>query len=293
MSNFNDYSELINNKLLEYLPDKNNLQKTVVEAMEYSLKAGGKRIRPVLVLEFCRVCGGDINKALPFACAIEMSHTYSLIHDDLPCMDDDDFRRGRPSNHVVFGEAMATLAGDALLTRAFEIMLAPETVKNVGADKAVKAAACLADNLGVYGMVGGQVIDLESENKIVGQDVLDNMHKLKTGALITACAEIGCIIAGASEDKIKAAVNYAKAIGLAFQIVDDILDVTSTTEKLGKKVGSDKDENKSTYVSIMGLEKSRQTVKELTDKALSALDEFGDDNEFLKNLAISLANREK
>ncbi len=293
MSRLDDYIKLINNKLIDYLPGRNNLQKNVVEAMEYSLNGNGKRIRPLLVLEFCRACGGDINKALPFACAVEMVHTYSLIHDDLPCMDNDDFRRGKPSNHVVYGEAMALLAGDALLTRAFEIILSPETIKSVGANVVAEAAACLADNIGVYGMIGGQVIDMESENKSVSKDVLDSMHSLKTGALIVASAKIGCIIAGADKSKIEAATEYAKSIGVAFQIVDDILDVTSSTEKLGKQVRKDQQENKSTYVSIMGMEKSKKTVLDLTDKALSALLKFDSNENLLKDLAVSLASRDR
>lgn len=292
MSKLDDYLELINSRLIDYLPYRNNLQKSVVDAMEYSLRGNGKRIRPALVLEFCRTCGGDINKALPFACAVEMVHTYSLIHDDLPCMDNDNFRRGKPSNHVVYGEAIALLAGDALLTRAFEIMLSPETIKSVGANVAAEAAACLADNIGVYGMIGGQVIDIESEDKSVGKDVLDSMHSLKTAALIVASAKIGCIIAGADKSKIEAASKYARAIGIAFQIVDDILDVTSSTEKLGKNVGKDQKESKSTYVSIMGIEESQKTISYLTNKALSELQKFNSNVDFLKDLAISLADRD-
>lgn len=291
MRNFNGYLKLINDNLMSYLPSKKILQKSVVDAMEYSLMAGGKRIRPVLTLAFCEVCGGDILKALPFACAVEMIHTYSLIHDDLPCMDDDSLRRGKPANHVVNGEAIALLAGDALLTRAFEIMLCEETINLVGSDIAAKAASCLSHNSGVLGMIGGQVIDLESEGKKIDLAILDEMHSLKTGALIIAAAKIGCIVAGADETQIFAAENYAKSVGLAFQIMDDILDVTATSENLGKNVGSDLAASKSTYVSILGVEKSQQKVLELTDNAIKSLRVFNDDSGFLKDLALDLTKR--
>ena len=291
MRNFNGYLKLINDNLMSYLPSKKILQKSVVDAMEYSLAAGGKRIRPVLTLAFCEVCGGDILKVLPFACAVEMIHTYSLIHDDLPCMDDDSLRRGKPANHVVNGEAIALLAGDALLTRAFEIMHCEETVNLVGSDIVAKAASCLAHNSGVLGMIGGQVIDLESEGRKIDLAVLDEMHSLKTGALIIAAAKIGCIVAGADETQIFAAENYAKSVGLAFQIMDDILDVTATSENLGKNVGSDLAASKSTYVSILGVEKSRQKVLELTDDAINSLRVFNDDSGFLKDLALDLTKR--
>lgn len=297
MNRFENYVSLINDNLTAYLPPKNNLQKSIVDAMEYSLTIGGKRIRPILILEFCRVCGGDINKALPFACAVEMVHTYSLIHDDLPCMDNDDLRRGHPTSHIVYGEAIALLAGDALLTRAFEIILSDDTVNMVGKDATLKAAACLSQSIGVLGMVGGQVIDIESENKNknknISEDILNEMHCLKTGALIVAAAKIGCILAGANENQMNAAASYAANIGLAFQIVDDILDATSTAEKLGKNVGQDKFENKSTYVSIFGIEKSKQFVDVLTDNAISDLDVFDFNKDFLKDLALSLANRDR
>ena len=260
MRNIDDYLALINDNLGKYLPGKDILQKSVIDAMEYSLAAGGKRVRPILTLAFCEACGGYVENALPFACAVEMVHTYSLIHDDLPCMDNDFLRRGRPANHIANGEAMALLAGDALLTRAFEVMLCDETIKLVGAEAAAMAAGCLARSIGVLGMIGGQVIDLESEGKNLTQVALDKMHSLKTGALITAAAKIGCIAAQANKNEILAAQSYANSIGLAFQIMDDILDVTSTSDELGKNVGSDLAAQKSTYVSCMGIEKSKRTV---------------------------------
>ena len=293
MRNLEDYIDLVNGNLLKYLPSKNILQKSIVNAMEYSLVAGGKRIRPVLTLAFCEACGRNLEKAMPFACAVEMIHTYSLIHDDLPCMDNDFLRRGRPANHIANGEDMALLAGDALLTRAFEIMLNEDTVNSVSADVAAKAAGCLAHNIGVLGMIGGQVLDLESEGKKLSRQVLDEMHSLKTGALVVAAAKIGCIVAQADDKKVAAAENYAKSLGLAYQIVDDILDVTSTSDSLGKNVGSDLAAQKLTYVSCLGLEKSKRTVQELTENAVKSLDIFGSKSEFLKNLAVNLSKRKR
>ena len=293
MRNIDDYLVLINDNLGRYLPGKDILQKSVIDAMEYSLVAGGKRIRPVLTLAFCEACGGYVENALPFACAVEMVHTYSLIHDDLPCMDNDFLRRGRPANHIANGEAMALLAGDALLTRAFEVMLCDETIKLVGAEAAVMAAGCLARSIGVLGMIGAQVIDLESEGKNLTQVALDKMHSLKTGALITAAAKIGCIAAQANKNEILAAQSYANSIGLAFQIMDDILDVTSTSDELGKNVGSDLAAQKSTYVSCMGIEKSKRTVLQLTENAIKSLKVFGDKKEFLQIFAQDLSKRKR
>ena len=275
------------------MPGKDILQKSVIDAMEYSLAAGGKRVRPILTLAFCEACGGYVENALPFACAVEMVHTYSLIHDDLPCMDNDFLRRGRPANHIANGEAMALLAGDALLTRAFEVMLCDETIKLVGAEAAAMAAGCLARSIGVLGMIGGQVIDLESEGKNLTQVALDKMHSLKTGALITAAAKIGCIAAQANKNEILAAQSYANSIGLAFQIMDDILDVTSTSDELGKNVGSDLAAQKSTYVSCMGIEKSKRTVLQLTENAIKSLKVFGDKKEFMLIFALELTKRKR
>lgn len=285
----------IEQKLESYVPTTNALYHRLLEAMRYSLLDGGKRIRPLLVLEFCRVCGGDPQKALPFACALEMIHTYSLIHDDLPCMDNDDMRRGRPSNHKAFGEDLALLAGDALLTLAFDTMLSPKTIEQVGAEPAAQAAGVLARAAGPHGMVGGQVIDLASEGHQVPLETLQTMDECKTGALILAAAEMGCILAGASEEQKQAAKQYASAIGLAFQIVDDILDVTGTTKDLGKKAGSDAENQKSTYVTLMGLEQARQTVHSLTQKAIDALNIFEDQEvkQELAELAKFLASRNR
>ena len=258
--------------------------------MEYSLKAGGKRIRPRLVLEFCSLCGGDINDALPLACALEMIHTYSLIHDDLPCMDNDDYRRGKPSNHKVYGEDIALLAGDALQSLAFETATSHITPQN--AYQVAKAVNNLANYCGATGMVGGQVIDIENEGKSSEIEILKEMDRKKTGAIIKSACEMGCILAGATQAEIEKARQFGESIGLAFQIQDDILDVTADQNKLGKPVGSDKENDKSTYVSLLGLEKCRELVNELTAKAIESLEFFSGDSTQLKALALSLAKRD-
>lgn len=287
------YLSQIELKLNELLPEEDLPQAGLIRSMRYSLLAGGKRIRPVLVLEFCRLCGGDPQAALPFACAIEMIHTYSLIHDDLPCMDNDDMRRGRPSNHKVFGEDTALLSGDALLTMAFETMLSPQAVAAVGAQRAAAAAGILAFAAGAHGMVGGQVIDLMSEGKKISFETLKKMDEGKTGALIIAAAKMGAVLGGAEKEQLAAAENYAAAIGLAFQIVDDILDVTGDTQTLGKPAGSDAENEKSTYVTFMGLEKARKAAMELTDAAIASLRCFGNEARFLTEFAKSLSVRKK
>ncbi|MBQ3045854.1 MAG: polyprenyl synthetase family protein [Clostridia bacterium] len=261
----------------------------MLDAMAYSLGNGGKRIRPMLALEFCRVCGGDYKAAMPLAIGLEMVHTYSLIHDDLPCMDNDDMRRGKPSSHKVFGEANALLAGDSLLTLAFETVLSAD----ISADKKANAALELAKAAGASGMIGGQVMDLANEEKAASLDEIKTTERLKTGALIKAAAAMGCIAAGATHEQINAAQTYCENIGLAFQIVDDILDVTSDEETLGKPIGSDSENGKSTFVSLLGLEDSAQYARELTARAKAALDIFGGEGEFLSELADRLSERKK
>lgn len=261
----------------------------MLDAMAYSLGNGGKRIRPMLTLEFCRVCGGDYKAAMPLAIGLEMVHTYSLIHDDLPCMDNDDMRRGKPSSHKMYGEANALLAGDALLTLAFETVLSAD----ISDDKKAKAALELAKAAGASGMIGGQVMDLANEEKTASLDEIKKTERLKTGALIKAAATMGCIAAGATDEQINAAQAYCENIGLAFQIVDDILDVTSDEETLGKPIGSDNENGKSTFVSLLGLEDSARYVRELTSRAKSALDIFGCEGEFLSELADILSERKK
>lgn len=283
----NDIS-LVESRLTDLLPKCANGQDEVVEAMKYSLVNGGKRLRPVLCLEFAKACGGDRFDALDFACAVEYIHTYSLIHDDLPCMDDDDMRRGKPSCHKQFGEATALLAGDALLTHAFQIVAGAE----LDDSKIALACGLLAQNAGVQGMVGGQVIDLKYESESPDLRQLLSVHRLKTGALISAACLLGCIAAGADDKKIAAASAYAYDLGVAFQIKDDILDVTGSSEELGKPVGSDEDNNKTTYVSLRGIENAQKDVEKLTSAAISRLLEF-QNTEFLEALSRYLVNRNK
>lgn len=286
-----EYQKIINDAIDKYVPECTFGEDIVHNAMKYSLSIGGKRIRPMLVLEFCRICGGNIYEALPFAVALEMVHTYSLIHDDLPCMDNDDMRRGMPSCHIKFGEEYALLAGDALLTRAFGLISESE-IAQLHPLIAIKAIKALSELSGVNGMIGGQVVDLLNENKNADIKTLETMDSLKTGALIRCAAFLGVISAGADEEKIKAADIYADKIGHAFQIVDDILDVTGDEKSLGKPIGSDKESGKSTYVSLLGLNKSKAYAQELTDTAIKALDIFGNDGEFLISLALNLVNRQ-
>ncbi len=286
----NQYISLINSRLDVLIPDCDFGEAVVHEAMKYSLSIGGKRIRPVLVLECCRVCGGNVRDALDFACALEMVHTYSLIHDDLPCMDDDDLRRGMPSCHIKYGEEYALLAGDGLLTRAFGVM-ANSAVARRKPLIAVNAVSALSYLAGCNGMIGGQVIDLKNEDKETSAETLEVLDRLKTGALIKCAALLGCLCAEADSDKTDACLKYAEKIGHAFQVVDDILDVTGDEMKLGKPIGSDAENKKSTYVSLLGLEKSKELAASLTDEALSAIDYFGDEAEFLKGLAVKLTER--
>lgn len=261
------------------------------DAMCYSLLAGGKRLRPVLLLESCRMCGGDVEAAVPFAGAIEMVHTYSLIHDDLPCMDDDDLRRGRPTNHKVYGEATAVLAGDGLLTAAFETML--EAGAELPAQRRLEAAGLLARAAGARGMVGGQVLDMAGEGHSLGLTEVEELQRLKTGALIQAAAEMGCVLAGGSGEARTAVVRYAQRLGLAFQIQDDILDVVGDEATLGKSVGSDARSEKSTFVTLRGVEACRELVERLTGEAVAALAGFGSGADTLCWLARSLVGRQK
>lgn len=285
-----EYTSLINSAL-EKAADSFG-DNIVAEAMKYSLENGGKRIRPILVLEFCRLCGGSVQDALPFACAIEMIHTYSLIHDDLPCMDNDDMRRGKPSCHVKFKENFALLAGDALLTHAFSFVLGSSFAKREP-ERTLKALSLLADGAGNSGMIAGQVIDLQSEGKEISSDTLEMMDKLKTGALIKASAGMGVVVAGGNDEQLEKAFVFASKLGHAFQVVDDILDVIGDAESLGKPIGSDAVSGKSTYVSLLGLEMSRIYAKKLTDEALSALEFFGEEGEYLKELSKKLLSRKK
>ena len=272
---------------LETLFTKNVPDENLAEAMRYSLLAGGKRIRPVLVLQFAKAAGGNMEDAVDAACAVEMLHTYSLIHDDLPCMDDDDLRRGKPTNHVVYGECTAVLAGDALQAECFKI-LANSTLP---AERAVKMVQFLSNAAGLMGICGGQALDIAGEGKSLTAEEITKIHSLKTASLLVACAKMGVAAAGGSEKQIKAAEAYAENLGIAFQIRDDVLDVISTTEELGKPVGSDNENKKSTFVTLFGLDKCRELVAEKTKAAISAVEDAFEDTAFLKWLAEYLAGR--
>lgn len=281
----------IEDLLNEYIPKVEGYQKTIFDSMNYSLKAGGKRLRPILTVEACKLVGGNEKDAYPFAVAIEMIHTYSLIHDDLPALDNDDLRRGRKTNHKVYGEAMAILAGDGLLNYAYEIMLR-ESLSKGEPEKYLKAINEIAKASGIYGMIGGQVVDIESEGKSIDMEKLDFIHMNKTAAIIIGCMRAGAIIGGASEEELENVTKYAKNIGLSFQIVDDILDIVGDEAKLGKKVGSDIDNEKSTYPSLIGLEKSKETANKLIAEAKMSIDYINKDSEFLNNLADYIVDRE-
>lgn len=282
-----EYKEIIDAKLSEYFSKKGMPQNGLFESMNYSLTAGGKRIRPILVLEFCRISGGDTQKALPVACAIEMLHTYSLIHDDLPCMDNDDLRRGKPTNHVVFGECTAVLAGDALQAEAFGTILRSE----LPAEARAKCAEILANAVGADGMCGGQYLDMIGENKKLTAEELDEINTRKTGALLTAACQMGVAAAGGDDKMMEAAAKFGSAIGAAFQIRDDMLDVISTNEILGKPIGSDAQENKNTYMVLYGAEKCMSMIEKLTKYAKDELNDAFSDTEFLCQLADSMITR--
>ena len=287
----NDKIKYIETLLNDYMPKEQGYQKTIMEAMNYSLKAGGKRLRPILTIESCKIIGGQEKDAIPFAMAVEMIHTYSLIHDDLPALDNDDLRRGKPTNHKVFGDAMATLAGDALLNYAFEVMLSSSIGKD-NPEKYLKAINEIAHYAGIYGMIGGQVVDIQSENKIINKDTLDFIHLNKTAAMIVGCMRAGAIIGGANNDELEKITKYARKIGLSFQIIDDILDIVGDEEKLGKPIGSDIENHKSTYPSLLGLEESRKIAKDLIDDAKASIKDLSSQIEFLNGLADYIISRD-
>ena len=280
-----EYREYIENYLSNlYSSHGDEPQQKLFEAMKYSLLAGGKRLRPIFAFEFCRLCGGDWKKATPFAAAVEMIHTYSLIHDDLPAMDNDDFRRGRPTNHKVYGEAMAILAGDALLTDAFSVASTARLEGEAMAD----AIGILSGCSGSLGMVGGQVLDINSEERLLSEQEVLDIQTRKTGKLISAACAMGALAGGGTQEQFDAACQFAAGIGLAFQIRDDMLDVIGTKEEMGKGVGTD--EAKNTFVRLYGLEKCEELVQKYTNYAIDALSVFGD-TEYLIALAKSLTDR--
>ena len=277
--------------LAEYFAREDEDIKSLLDAEKYSLFAGGKRIRPFLTIEFCKLFGGDEKAALPFACAVEMIHTYSLIHDDLPCMDDDDLRRGKPTNHKVFGYSTALLAGDALLTRAFGVAASNPYVS---VKTALDAVRVLSECAGEFGMVGGQIIDLEGENERISVEKLTKLHTMKTGALIRAAAIMGALASGLAPDapEVVATADYASKIGLAFQVIDDILDICASEESLGKPVGSDMCNNKTTFMTYFDIDVARSYASELTASAISDISEY-ENSEILTDFAVYLLDRDR
>ena len=285
--------KFIEEVLIKYLPKAEGHQKVIMEAMEYSVMAGGKRLRPMLMHETYKLFGGTDNLVEPFMAAMEMIHTYSLVHDDLPAMDNDEYRRGRKTTHVVYGEAMGILAGDALLNYAFETAakafdICPEKSIQIG-----KALQILSGKAGIYGMIGGQVVDVKSAGCNLLKDELDFIYELKTAALIESSMMIGAILAGAQPEEIEKIERIANNVGVAFQIQDDILDVTSSVEVLGKPIGSDEKNEKTTYVTLVGIDKAKEFVQELSVEAVTLLESFDMKDTFLKELLLSLINRKK
>lgn len=289
---FQEKKDYIQKIIYDFCPKEDGLQKTIFDAVNYSVRAGGKRLRPMLMLETLRLFGGKEEEVYPFMAAIEMIHTYSLVHDDLPAMDNDAFRRGKMTTHTKFGEDIGVLAGDGLLNLAYEIML--EALLNSDRmDRAARAMQVIAKKAGIYGMVGGQTVDVENEGKEMTIDTVMYIHNLKTAALIEASMMAGAILAGATAEQIDTVEKMANKVGIAFQIQDDILDVTSTTEQLGKPALSDEKNKKTTYVSLLGIDISKEHVKRYSREAIELLESLGGNNKFLKFLFIKLINREK
>lgn len=291
---YEDYKKIIDEHLLDYIPNIDNKSISLYESMKYSLTAGGKRIRPVLLLAACDFAGGDIREALPYACAMEYIHTYSMIHDDLPAMDNDDLRRGLPTNHKVYGEALAILAGDGLLTSAFEamnkdLMLYFDDAEKMA--KRIRAINAIAKGAGCRGMVAGQVSDIEGESNEYSNEMLEYIHINKTGALIIAAIKAGLYLGNPSKDMLSNLDIYSENLGLAYQIADDILDEIGDPKELGKSIGSDKKQHKNTYTSLNGLDAAFARLKQLTDDALEAIAPYYDNAEFFRDLALQLKTR--
>ena len=281
--------------IYKYLPEEKGYPSTVISAMNYSVKAGGKRLRPIFMYETFKMFGGEGEVIEPFMAAMEMIHNYSLVHDDLEAMDNDEFRRGRKTTHVIYGEGMAVLAGDGLLNMAYETALKAFDVKGANKTRIIKALKLLAEKAGLYGMVGGQACDVDAEEKKreMTLDELMYIHEHKTGALIEASMVIGAVLAGASKEEIDRISQVALLVGTAFQIEDDILDVVGDEKVIGKRVGSDSKNNKITYVTLKGLEEAKQDAKEMSEKAVELFDSIGRENEFLRNLILSMVGRTK
>ena len=289
MKTYAEYLQMVEGALSAQLASLGYIPEQLFEAMDYSLSAGGKRLRPVLLLAACDTMGGKLDEALPFACALEMIHTYSLIHDDLPAMDNDDLRRGRPTNHKVFGEGMAILAGDGLLSAAMELML--RSAVRMGDMRGVRAAEAIARRAGVTGMVAGQVMDVTGEGSEPTLEKVDYIHRHKTADLLTAPIEAGFILAGADDAAVAAGCEYGVNLGLAFQMVDDLLDVEGDAATLGKTPGKDAAEGKLTWVAVKGIEETRKDAAQTVEKAVAALKNISGDTNFLKTLAQSTLNR--
>ena len=291
---YEDYKKIIDEHLLDFIPNIDNKSISLYESMKYSLTAGGKRIRPVLLLAACDFAGGDIREALPYACAMEYIHTYSMIHDDLPAMDNDDLRRGLPTNHKVYGEALAILAGDGLLTSAFEamnkdLMLYFDDAEKMA--KRIRAINAIAKGAGCRGMVAGQVSDIEGESNEYSNEMLEYIHINKTGALIIAAIKAGLYLGNPSKDMLSNLDIYSENLGLAYQIADDILDEIGDPKELGKSIGSDKKQHKNTYTSLNGLDAAFARLKQLTDDTLEAIAPYYDNAEFFRDLALQLKTR--
>ena len=288
-------TEVIEKLLVKYLPKAEGYQSQIMEAMEYSVMAGGKRLRPMLMQETYRLFGGEGKEIEPFMAAMEMIHTHSLVHDDLPALDNDDYRRGRLTTHKVYGEAMGVLSGVALLNYAYEVMLTAFDTADTPDCQAhvIQALKVISHKTGLYGMLGGQSVDVENDGKPMSREMIDYIYENKTSALIEASVMTGAILGGATEEEIAIVEKAAKNIGLAFQIQDDILDVTSTEEELGKPIHSDEKNHKTTYVTLMGIEKASQQVKKLSDEAVTLLEGLNKKNEFLFTLVNELVGRRK
>lgn len=285
--------EYIEQLLQEYLPKQQGYQSLIMEAMEYSLMAGGKRLRPMLMMETYQLFDGSCKAIRPFMAAIEMIHTYSLVHDDLPAMDNDEYRRGRKTTHIVYGEDMGILAGDALLNYAFETAFKAFVMDSKDSLLIGRALSILGEKAGIHGMIGGQVIDVKETGHAVSKEILDTIYVLKTSALIEASMMIGAIFGGASEEEVKKVEKIARYVGIAFQIQDDILDVTSTEEVLGKPIYSDEKNEKTTYVTLMGVEGAKKVVEEYSAKAIDLLHQLSGKNEYLEQLLIQLIHRDR
>lgn len=283
--------EFIDKAVIQYLPEKEAYPQSIHESMLYSVLAGGKRLRPILVMASAEAVGGDRSTVLPFAVASEFIHTYTLIHDDLPALDDDSLRRGKPTNHKVFGEAIAILAGDALLTQAFIVMTNALLMEHVPQRNILKAAHEMARSLGSGGMIGGQVVDLESQDKDIDPATLEYIHIYKTGFLIRSCIRVGAILSQATPAQYRALSRYGAHIGLAFQIVDDILDIVGDKKKLGKDIGSDQGNNKATYPALFGIEKSKEKAEALVDQAIASLEPFDERADPLREIARFFVQR--